>query len=291
MTAARPFAPRDAAGLVALAALWGASFMLIRVAVPSLGPLPLVAVRVTVATLVLAPLALSRAGRAALRGRWSKLLVLGACNTTFPFAMLTLATRRLPSGIAAVLNATVPLWGALLARLWFGDALTRTRALGLAVGSIGVVALVAARGALTAGGDLPSVLLFLTGTLSYAFSVGLTRRYFAGVPALRVNAGSMLGGALALVPLLPWALPPAGATRGALACAAFLGVASTAVGNGAYFALITRVGMSRAITVTYLVPVFGLLWGTAFLGERFTLPMLGAAALMVLGTVLTTRPR
>ena len=218
--------------------------MLIRLAVPSLGALPLIAVRVAVATLVLAPLALSRVGRAALRGRWAALLVLGACNTTIPFALLTTATKRLPSGVASVLNATVPLWGALVAWWWwFGDALSRTRAIGLVVGFGGVVALVAARGALTFDGDLPSVLLFLLGTLSYAVS------------------------------------------------AVFLGLGSTALRNWAYFDLIGRVGMSRAITVTYLAPVFGLFWRTALLGERITLPMLGAAALMVLGTVFTTRPR
>lgn len=286
-----PLSLRAGGTLVGLAALWGASFMLIRVAVPSLGALPLIGVRVATASLVLTPLALSRTGREALRGRWAALLVLGACNTTIPFALLTTATKRLPSGVASVLNATVPLWGALVAWWWFGDALYFSRAIGLFLGFGGVVALIAARGTLTLDGDLPSVLLFLLGTLSYAISAGITRKYLSGLSALRVTAGSMLGGAATLLILLPWVRPPAAATGRAWACAIFLGLGSTALGNWAYFDLIGRVGMSRAITVTYLAPVFGLFWATTLLSERFTLPMLGAAALMVLGTVFATRPR
>jgi drug/metabolite transporter (DMT)-like permease len=285
---------RDAVELVALAALWGASFLFMRVAAPDLGPVPLMFVRVGIAALCLLPAAALGRRVRALRGRVAPVAVVGAINSALPFCLLAYATLHMTSGMAAILNATSPLWGGLVAHLWLRERLTAARAAGLAIGVAGVAVLVWGRASLRAGGAGPGVIAALLATLSYGVAASYTRKRLAGVDPVAVAAGSQLAATLLLAPaaFLLW---PAHATAArSWGAAVGLGVACTAVAYVLYFRLIAHVGPARAIAVTFLVPPFALLWGGLVLGERLGARTLVGAGIVLAGTALATglvRPR
>ena len=283
---------RDLVELLTLAALWGASFLFMRLGAAEFGPFALAALRVAGATLFLAPLLALRGQGAALAAHWRPIAVVGVVNSALPFALFSLAALAITAGLSSVLNATAPLWGALVAWVWLGDRPTRDRVAGLAIGFAGVALLAWDKATFKAGGHGVSpalaVAACLAATACYGFGANYTQRALAGVPPLAVATGSQGFAALALAgPALWWwpAVPP-GAT--AWASLAALAVACTGVAYVLYFRLIARLGPARAITVTFLIPAFGVLWGALFLGEAVTLAMLLGGAVIVLGTALAT---
>ena len=279
---------RDVAELLVLAALWGASFLFMRVAAPEFGPVALIALRVGLAALVLVPAMAVRGGAGQLRGRLVPVLVVGVVNSAIPFCLLAYATLWVTAGLASILNATSPLWGALVAHLWLRDRLTKARALGLAVGFSGVIFLFWGRASFKAGGAGLAVVAALGATLSYGVAASYTKRRLAGVNPLAVAAGSQLAAALVLAPgaVLLWPAHPVTARAGAAVVA--LALACTAVAYVLYFRLIARVGPARAIAVTFLIPPFAMAWGALFLGERITMRMLLGALIVLAGTSLAT---
>lgn len=283
---------RDLAELLLLGALWGASFLFMRVGAPEFGPAALVFVRVAGASLLLLPLLQLRGQAGALRAHWRPLLVVGVSNTALPFALYTAAALVLSAGLSGIFNATAPLWGAVIAWLWLGERPSRSRALGLAIGFAGVLFLAWDRASFKPGehGLSPAlgVLLCLGATLCYGFSVNYTRKRLAGVPPLAVAAGSQ--GAAALVSALPawWAWPAVTPGPAAWGAAAVLALACTGLAYLLYFRLIAHVGPAQAIAVTYLIPAFAIGWGALFLGERVTPSMLAGCAIVLLGTALAT---
>jgi drug/metabolite transporter (DMT)-like permease len=278
----------DLIELVALAAIWGASFLFMRVAAPELGPVALMALRVGIAAALLLPVLALRGGLAALRARLGHVAVVGVVNSAVPFCLLGYATLSLSAGLASILNATSPLWGALVAHLWLGERLDRARVAGLALGFGGVAFLATARSTLGAPGGVAAVAAALGATLSYGIGASYTRRFLKGVDPLAVAAGSQAAAALALVvpawALWPAAPPPARAWGAVIA----LGTACTAVAYVMYFRLIAHVGPARAISVTFLIPAFAVAWGAAFLGEALSARTLGGAAVVLAGTALAT---
>lgn len=279
---------RNAVELVVLAALWGASFLFMRVAAPEFGPVALIALRVGIAAALLLPALALRGGPSGLRGRLLHVLVLGAINSALPFCLLAYATLSVTAGLASILNATSPLFGGLVAHLWLKDRLTRSRALGLAVGFAGVVFLFLGRASFRPGGAGLAVVAALTATLSYGVAASYAKRFLGGANPLAVAAGSQLGAALLLLPVAA-ALWPAGAvSKRAWGAVAALGVACTAVAYVLYFRLIASVGPARAIAVTFLIPAFAVAWGALFLGEAITFRMLAGAGIVLAGTALAT---
>jgi drug/metabolite transporter (DMT)-like permease len=279
---------RDLVDLVVLAALWGASFLFMRVAVPELGPVALMALRVGIATAFLVPALAMRGGLADLRGHLWPVLVVGAINSALPFSLFAYATLSVTAGFASILNATSPLWGGLVAHLWLKDRLTPSRTLGLFVGFGGVAVLVLGRASFRPGGAGLAVVAALAATLSYGVAASYAKRHLAGVNPLAVAAGSQLGATLLLLPLAA-ALWPAHPVSGrAWGAAAALGVGCTAVAYVLYFRLIANVGPARAIAVTFLIPPFAVLWGALFLGESVTARMLLGSAIILAGTALAT---
>ena len=218
---------RDAADLILLAALWGASFLFMRIAAPQFGPLPLMGLRCAIGAAVLVPLLVWQGGMGVLRERPVALGVVGLLNSALPFALFGFATLTLTAGFAALLNATTPLWAALVAYVWLGQLTNRRQLLGLAIGFAGVVTLVAGRGAFVPGGDLLAVLAALAATLSYGLSAAYAQRYLADTPPMALAAGSQIGATavLAVPAALTWParLPDAGAWLALLV----LGAAST----------------------------------------------------------------
>lgn len=279
---------RDLADLVLLAALWGASFLFSRIAAPAFGALALAEVRIAVAALLLLPLAALRGGLAELRLRPVQFALLGAFNTAIPFALFAWAILSMTAGLAAILNATAPLFAALVARVWLRDRLTRWQWLGLAIGFAGVLWLTGTRAGIDLEASRWAVLAALGATLSYGLSASVAKRYFGGVRPLAVAAGSQTAAALLLLPFALFAWPAQSPAASDWAAALALGVLCTGLAYILYFRLIARVGPATAMTVTYLIPAFAMLWGVLFLDERVTPAMLAGCAVILAGTALAT---
>lgn len=278
--------------LVLLGALWGASFLFMRIAAPEFGALPAAAVRVGIATMFLLPLLLARGHGPTLVRHWKATMLIGVFNSGIPFALFCFALLTLNSGLAAVLNATVPMFGALVAWAWFKDRPDGSRIAGLVIGFAGVAMLASRSAGLHADVDghdaLWAVLACLGACMSYGISASASRRFLGGIPPLATATGSQMGAtvALALPALWLWPAQMPG-TRAWLALVA-LGIACTGLAYILFFRLIEHAGPARALTVTFLVPVFAVFYGAVFLGEDITQWMLVCAAVIVCGVALST---
>jgi drug/metabolite transporter (DMT)-like permease len=279
---------RDAFDLVLLAALWGASFLFTRIAAPAFGPLALAEVRVAIAAAMLVPLLAWRAGLSELRAHAPRFLLLGAVNTAIPFSLFAYAALSITAGLASILNATAPLFTALVAWLWLRERLTALQWLGMAIGMAGVAWLSASKAQFAFDGSALAIGAAVLATVSYGVSASVVKRYFTGVRPLAVAAGSQ--GAAAVL-LLPFAIAtwPAGTPRVADWLSAIaLGVLCTGLAYVLYFRLIARVGPATAMTVTFLIPAFAMLWGGLILGEAVNGTMLAGCAVILAGTALAT---
>jgi len=280
--------PKDVGALLLLSALWGGSFIFIRIAAPVLGPVVLIELRVLLAgiALLLSSLAIQR--NLELRKRWGHYLVIGIINSALPFTLIATAELHLTAGLAAILNATSPLFGAVIAAIWIKEALTPTKVIGLLLGLAGV-------GVLVGWSPFPfsltlafSVLASLTAAAFYGLAVVYTKVYMQGANSGAVATCSQLEAAAFLLPLT-FAVPahhlPSPSVVLAVAALALL---CTAVAYLIYFYLIETVGPTRAITVTFLSPVFGVLWGVLFLGESLTVSTLLGFSIILVGTSCVT---
>lgn len=279
---------RDLIDLVLLAAIWGASFLFTRIAAPAFGPFALAEVRVAIAAAMLVPLLAWRADLTELRRHAPLFLLQGAVNTAIPFALFAYAALTITAGLASILNATAPLFTALVAWLWLRERLTPLQWLGMAIGIAGVVWLSADKAQFAVGGSAWAIGAGVLASVSYGLSANVVKRYFTGVRPLAVAAGSQSAAAILLLPFAV-AYWPAGALRvfdwGA---AIALGVLCTGLAYILYFRLIARVGPATAMTVTFLIPAFAMLWGGLFLGEALTGAMLAGCAVILAGTALAT---
>ena len=286
--------PRDTAAFLALAALWGASFLFMRVAAPVFGPVPLMLLRCAIGALTLAPLLVLFGRPADLGAHLPRIALVGVLNSAAPFVLLGYATLALSAGVTSIMNSLAPLWSAAVAFLWLGDRLTRWQALGLGLGVAGVVVLAGGGAghdpaATGAAGAAPPFLAALAATAFYGLAANVARRTLAGVDPLALATGSQLSATLALlVPGL--ALWPEGAAPGAADWGAViaLGTLCTGLAYLLFFHLIGSVGATRTIAVTFAIPVFGVGWGAWLLGERVDGATLAGGAVVVLGTALAT---
>ena len=277
--------------LVLLAALWGASFLFMRIGAAEFGAVPTAGVRVTIAMLVLLPLMWMRGQTGDFVRNWKATLLVGVSNSGLPFALFAFALLTINSGLAAVLNATVPMFGALVAWAWFRERPDNSRLAGLAIGFVGVALLAGHSAGFKGDGQISpvwAVLACLGACLSYGVSASATRRYLTGVPAFATAAGSQVGASLALA-LPTWYYWPAQmpSTRAWLALLA-VGIACTGLAYVLFFRIIANAGPQRALTVTFLVPVFAVFYGAIFLHEEITSWMLMCAAIIVCGVALST---
>ncbi len=275
-----------------LAAIWGASFLFMRIAAAELGALPTAALRVAIASLFLLPMLRLRGQTALLRQHWRPVLFVGVLNSGIPFALYGFAVMHISTGLSSILNATVPLFGALVAWTWLGDRPGLSRSLGLAIGFGGIVLLAGGQVGFKpdASGLSPvwAVLACLGATTCYALAASFTKKHVPPLPSLVIATGSQIGATLALaMPALWWhpAHLPGLQAWGALLA---LGVLCSGVAYILYFRLIERAGPARALTVTYLVPVFAVGYGVLLLGESVTLWMLMCGAIVLVGTSLAS---
>jgi drug/metabolite transporter (DMT)-like permease len=282
----------DGAELVTLAAIWGASFLFMRMGAGEFGPVALAFVRVAGAAAFLLPLLAWRGQLGALRTHWKPILLVGITNSAIPFVCFGIAVLAITGGLSAIFNATTPLFGALIAWLWLKDRLSAVRLLGLGIGFAGVLWLAWDKASIKPGdhgvSSALAIAACLLATLLYGFSANFTKRYLQGVPSLALATGSQLSATLFLVlpaiGLWPSRMPGAAAWI----AVALLALFCTGVAYVLYFRLIAHIGPSNAIAVTYLVPAFAVLWGAVFLHEAITGAMVIGCAIILLGTSLAT---
>lgn len=262
-----------------------------RLANTEFGALPTVGVRVAVASLCLLPVLLWQGhGRTLLR-HWKQLWVVGMLNSGIPFVCFSFALLSISSGLSSILNATVPLFGALIAWVWLRDRPSGSRMLGLAIGFLGVALLAWDKASFKPDANGLStgwaILACLLACVCYGISASYTKRHLAGLPTLVTAAGSQLGAALGLALPTWWLWPARMPGHTAWAAVLAVGVFCTGLAYVLFFSLIEKVGPSRAITVTFVVPVFAVIYGVILLGETVTPWMVFCGAIIVCGTALS----
>lgn len=273
--------------LLLLAAIWGGSFLFMRISAPVLGPAVLIEYRVLFAALFLAAVGLVLRKRLDLRANWKHYLMLGFFNSALPFLLFAYSARTLTASVLSVLNATAPMWGALIGALWARQAITARTGLGLLLGTAGVALLV--------GFDdvsaLPGAGLAVAAALAAALCYSIATQYAKSAKSVEpfANAhGTMWAATLLVLPVLPFFPAPASPTPGVWAAVLALGVVCSGIAYLIYFRLIAEVGPTSALTVTFLNPVFGILWGALFLNEAVGWHTLAGSAIVLVGTALVT---
>lgn len=283
---------RDLSELVLLGALWGASFLFMRLGAIEFGPVALVFLRVAGAALMLLPLLLWRGEWPALRRHWRVIALVGLVNSALPFMLFAVGALALTTALMSVFNATASIWGALIAWLWLKDRLSASRWLGLVIGVLGVVGLSWGKADFKPGEHGVSAALGIVACVAaavlYGVGANVSRRHLQGVPPMAVAAGSQVAASLLL--LLPawWLWPavmPGAQAWGAVAALALL---CTGAAYVLYFRLIAHAGAANAMSVTFLIPAFAVAWGWLFLGEVPSVATLTGCAVILAGTALAT---
>jgi drug/metabolite transporter (DMT)-like permease len=259
--------PGDLGALTLLGALWGGSFLFISVAVPALGPALLVELRVLLAAVALALCAVAVGRLPALRSQWKEFLILGGLNASAPFTLIAISQLNLTASLAAIMNSTTPLFAAVVAAAWIGEELTTRKIFGLLLGVVGVAVLVGLDPVPLNGVVLLSVGASLLAALCYALGGVYAKRTFPGVPPLAMGIGQQAAAATILLPLAAANLPEEPPSLAVVLSVLGLALLSTAVAYLIYFRLMASVGPTKTLTVTFLVPVFGVIFGVLLLGD------------------------
>jgi drug/metabolite transporter (DMT)-like permease len=279
-----------------LAALWGSSFLFMRMGASEFGPLATAWTRVLVATLFLGPLMLQQGHWPVFQQNWKLVLGFGVFNSALPFALFAYAVLHISTGLSAILNASVPLFAAVVAWVWLGDRLNRWRIAGLLIGFMGVTLLAnhqtsyhaEANPDASSWGQYTAIAACLLATLCYAISGSFTKKYMPNLPPLVSATGSQLGATLALTLPASLAMPEVMPSPQAWGALIVLGVACTGIAYILYFRLVNRAGPAKALTVTFLIPVFALIYGVAFLNETVTGAMILLGMVVVFGTAMSS---
>lgn len=272
--------------LVGLAAIWGGSFYFLRVAAPEFGAAPLTWLRLVTGAAVLLPFLWVARHRFALRHLW-QIPAVSLPMAALPFALFAWAAERAPAGIGAISNSTTVLFAAIIAFLMFGERVDWRRGLALLLGFVGV--LVLAGGGNSAPEIGWAVLAGTAGAACYGLASNLIRRYFSDLPAVALAAATLLSAGVFVAPfaLIYWPVetPSMPAWMSALA----LGALCTGIANAFFFGLLQRIGATRAVTVTYLIPLFGVGWAWWLLDEPMTPSMALAAGLILTSVAISQR--
>ncbi len=276
----------DTLELLLLAALWGGSFLFMRIAAPVLGPVWLIEFRVLLAGLILLPILMRLDLLQEIRRNLIPIVVVGWMNSAIPFLLLAFASVSLPAGFTSILNATVPLFGTIIASVWLKEKLTTTRMIGFVLGFTGVVILVGWKAVVATPTFFMAVLAGLCAALMYAISAPYIKQNLTGVPSLVVTTGSQLSAALLILPMLPFTVPQQIPSIAVVVSVIALALLSTVFAYFLYFRLIQNIGSTKALTVAYLIPLFAMLWGAIVLRETVTMTMILGCGLVLLGTAI-----
>jgi drug/metabolite transporter (DMT)-like permease len=274
--------------LVLLAALWGGSFLFMRIATPEFGPVGVSELRVLIAAAALALIFTANAGLRDYRAGILPLCIVGLLNAVLPFSLFAFATLHLTAGFTSILNATAPFFSALVAYIWLRERLTAFQIAGLMVGFTGVIVLLWGKISFGGGPVALAVAACLLATLSYGIAASYIRKRLLQASPMAITTGSQIAAALCLLPPALWLHPAELPSPQAWLAVAALGLLSTGLAFLLYYRLVTGAGTVRAMSVTFLIPVFGMLWGALFLEETVTSGMLAGTVIILAGTALTT---
>jgi len=274
--------------LTLLGAIWGASFIFIRVAVEPFGPVFMMMIRVVLAATILFGYAKLSGVTLQIRSHWRRFIVLGALSSAIPFTLIGWAELTITGSMAAILNSTTPLFAAFVAAYWLDERLTIYKILGAIMGIIGVSFIVGGSPVTLDSMFILATLASLGAALCYAFGGVFAKRAFEGVSNMSMSTGQLMGGTIVLMPIsvvnVPTEVPPTEAILAVLGLAIF----ATALAYRLYYYLIISAGPTKALTVTLLVPVFGVIWGAMFLNEPISTGMVVGLVIILLSVGLVT---
>ena len=274
--------------LFALGAIWGASYIFIRIAVEPLGPLFLMFVRVALSGLILLAYARLRGQKLKIRGHWRRFIVLGFLGSALPFSLIAWAELTVTASIAAILMSTTPLFTTFVAAVGLGERLTVYKLIGAVLGIVGVTLTVGGSDMALSLEGLAAIVALLAATLSYAIGGVYAKRYFRGLNNLSMSSGQMIAAAVVLAPVSAVNLPRHALPSEALMATLALVVLCTAVAYQLYYYLIISAGPINALTVTLLVPIFGVIFGALLLDESISPGIIAGLVIVLFSVGLVT---
>ncbi len=274
--------------LVCLAALWGASFLFMRMAVPEFGPIALVELRTGLAALFLLPFIVGQKKLSVIKDNFISLVIVGLVNIAIPFCLLSFATLSVSAGYASILNATTPIFTALVTWFWVKEKLGIATLLGLSIGFFGVFILVFDKQGGQNQVSLLPVIAALGATFCYGVGINYTKQKLSHLSAIVIAFGSLFTASMCILPLAIWFWPVSQPSFQSWVAVSILAVACTGIAFILFFRLIANIGPNKAVTVTYLIPFFGVIWGGLLLNETLTIYMAGGGFFILLGVALST---
>ncbi|MEH7386386.1 EamA family transporter [Bacillus sp. JJ1521] len=277
---------KDIAALFGLAALWGASFLFIRIASPEIGPFLTIQGRVTIAAAALLIYIFIIGQSTGWGKRWKQYLMIGALNAAIPFTLIAMASLHLNASMLAIINSMTPLFTALVVWGWMKEKLSTQKWVGIFVGIIGVIILVGWSPVSFTTEVIIAIVLSILSTVSYGFAGVYAKKAFDRVPPFSVAFGQQMGATLLLIPFTLFNLPKSTSVFTPIVGLSVLSLAlfCTAIGYLLYFYLITSVGPTKTLSVTFMIPLFGLIWGAVFLNEHITIGMI-AGLFVILSSI------
>ena len=266
--------------LTALAAIWGSAFMFIKISAVDFGPILLVTLRLLIAGLVFMPFLLRKKKRSLFRAYLPAILIIAIVSNAIPFTMFAYASLGATSNMLGILNGTTAFLTTIIAYFWLKEAVTSKQIIGLVLGFVGVLILVNPSNGST---TLIASMCAMIGSLCYAFNAAYLQKYHSNSDKIVLIGWSMLFGGFFMIPLASFNLPNSMPDTNSILALFWLAVISTGVGYLAYVRLIDRIGAVKTVTLTYLLPVFSIIWGAIFLKEQITFFIFGGFIFVMMG--------
>lgn len=274
--------------LILLAAIWGSSFVFMRATADVFGPIVLIAIRISVAALFLLVFLLQKKRRQEFLNHWKILFLVGSMNSAIPFSLLAYASLHLSGGTVSILNATTPVFTALIAHFWLKNFMTKLQFFGMAISISGLVFLVWDKVSWSIGSWLP-LLAGVAAGLLYGIASTTTKKYLSDVSVMTSTAGSLFFSAILIIFVSLFFLPDFNNIHSIdWLYAITLGILCTAIAFIIYFKLVKNIGPATTASVTFLIPIFAFLWGYILLDELVTIRMWIATGIILLGMGFVT---
>ncbi|MCJ8312738.1 MAG: DMT family transporter [Saccharospirillaceae bacterium] len=272
--------------LLLLAAIWGSSFLFMRVAVVEFGPFALNLIRVGLAALILLPICLRKDFRQDFKTHWKSFMLLGASNYAIPFTLLSYTSLTINSGTTSLINATTPIFTAILGVLFFTQKITRVQLIGLFFGFFGIYIISQKTLLLDFNQGLLAIIAGLIASCGYGLTILYSKKYLQAVSAINLTAGGLFFGALYLVfpGIVYW--PTQMPSLNSWLAALLLATLCTVIALIIFFQIIKKIGVLTSSSVTFLIPIFAILWGTLFLNEKITFNLIVGVVVIIVGTSL-----
>ncbi|MEH6937945.1 DMT family transporter [Bacillus sp. JJ664] len=266
---------KELIALIGLAALWGASFLFIRIAAPIFGPVLTIQGRVSIAALALVLYLVIIRRSLDFRKRWKQYIIIGALNAAIPFTLIATSALHLTASMSSILNSLTPLFTAIIVWGWMNESLSTRKWFGILVGVIGVVLLVGWSTIPFTKETIIAIGLAVLSTISYGLAGVYAKKTFVGIAPLSLAAGQQIAASILLIPFTFFYLPNTTSNFSLIPILAVLSLAlfCTAIAYLLYFYLIENVGPTKTLSVTFLIPVFGMIWGVLILHEKITMGM------------------